>query len=101
MVPYAAGFGTAVVFCEMLTGQLPIAAAWLMALTLAAGRDETRPEGVPPAVALAAVTAFGLGAAATVLVKQIMAGGLAEPNTGAQFFESLRTYMAIPESPGG
>jgi hypothetical protein len=102
MVPYAAGFGAAVVFFEMLTGQLPIAGAWLTALTLAAGRDQGQPEGLSaPMMALAAMTAFSFGAAATVLVKQVLAGMLVEPKTGVQFFGSLRYYMEIPEAQGG
>jgi hypothetical protein len=101
IVPYAAGFGATVVFFEMLTGQLPTAVAWLTALTLAAARDEERPEGVgAPVVALAAFIGFGLGAAATVLVKQILAFALAEPNAGIQFLAQLRQYMGVPSSEG-
>jgi hypothetical protein len=99
IVPYAAGFGSTVVFFEMLTGQLPIAIAWLAAMTLAAGRDEGRTGGVAaPTIALAAVTAFGVAAAATVIAKQIMAVVLAEPQAGADFLGQLGFYMGVPES---
>ena len=101
IVPYAAGFGATVVFFEMLTGQLPIAIAWLAALTLAAGRDEGRLGNVAaPTVTLAAVTAFGLAAAATVVAKQIMAALLAEPQAGEAFLTQLGFYMGVPESEG-
>jgi hypothetical protein len=99
IVPYAAGFGAIVVFFEMLTGQLPTAIAWLAALTLAVGRDEERPGGVAaPTIALAAVTAFVLAAAVTVIAKQIMAVVLAEPRAGADFLAHLGLYMGMPES---
>jgi hypothetical protein len=99
IVPYAAGFGAIVVFFEMLTGQLPIAIAWLTALTLAAGRDEERPGGVAaPTIAFAVVTAFGLAAVATVIAKQIIAVVLAEPRAGANFLVHLGLYMGVPES---
>jgi hypothetical protein len=98
IVPYAAGFGAIVVFLEMLTGQLPIAVAWLAALTLAAARDESRPGAVgAPTVAVAAVTAFGLGAVATVATKLILAGVLAEPQAGADFATRLGLYMSVPD----
>jgi hypothetical protein len=45
IAPYAAAFGCVTAFFEMLTGQLPIAAAWLAALTLASNgtRDKQGP----------------------------------------------------------
>ena len=99
IVPYAAGFGATVVFFEMLTAQLPIAIAWLAAMVLAAGRDEGRPgDVVAPTVTLAAVTAFGLAAIATVITKQIIAVLIAEPQAGVVFLAHLSTYMGVPES---
>src|SRR5262249_39726172 len=99
IVPYAAGFGATVFFFEMVTGQLPIAIAWLTALTLAAARDEEQPGGVAaPTVALATATAFGLAAAATVIAKQIVAAVLVEPRAGADFLWQLSFYMGVPES---
>jgi hypothetical protein len=101
IVPYAAGFGAVVVFFEMLTGQLPIAAVWLMAMTLAASRDEERPGEVrPPVAASAAVIAFVLGAAATVVVKQILGFILATPDAGTLFMIQLRDYTSVPRSEG-
>ena len=102
IVPYAAGFGAAVVFFEMFTGQLPTAIAWLAALTLAASRDEERHGGAnAPRVVLAAVTAFGLGAAATVLVKQILSLALVGPQAVANFFEHLDLHMKDPPDSQG
>jgi len=102
IVPYAAGFGAGVVFFEMFTGQLPTAIAWLAALTLAAARDEERHGGADaPRVVLAAVTAFGLGAAATVLVKQILAVTLVGHLAPASFFEHLNLYMKDPQDDQG
>ncbi|HEX5718538.1 MAG TPA: hypothetical protein VF179_20415 [Thermoanaerobaculia bacterium] len=99
--PYAAGFGATVVFFEMLTAQLPIAIAWLAAMVLAAGRDEKRPGDVAaPIVTLAAVTAFGLAAAATVITKQIIAVLIAEPQAGVVFLSHLSIKMGVPESQG-
>jgi hypothetical protein len=97
IVPYAAAFGAAVVFFEMFTGQLPTAIAWLAALTLAAARDEERHGGADaPRVVLAAVTAFGLGAAATVLVKQVLALALVGSQAPASFFEHLSLHTRHP-----
>jgi hypothetical protein len=102
IVPYAAGFGAAVVFFEMLTGQLPVAAAWLAALTLAAHRDTHGPNGGHGlAVAVAALASFGLGAGATVVVKQVLAIAVAEPAAGAHFLTQLRSYMGVPSSSSG
>jgi hypothetical protein len=101
IVPYAAGFGATVVFFEMLTAQLPVAIAWLAAMVLATGRDAGRAGDVAaPMVTLAAVTAFGLGAAVTVITKQIMAVLIAEPRAGAVFLSNLSLYMSVPESHG-
>lgn len=101
IVPYAAAFGAAVVFFEMFTGQLPTAVAWLAVLTLAAARDERRQGAISaPRAVLAAVTAFGLAAAATVLVKQALALLLVGPEAGQGFLEHLDRYMSLPEANG-
>jgi hypothetical protein len=98
IVPYAAGFGAVVAFFEMFTGQLPTAVAWLAALTLAAARDEELPGGLPaPRVVLAAVSAFVLGAAATVFVKQALALALVGPSAAGSFAEHLRLWARVPE----
>ena len=99
IVPYAAGFGAVVVFFEMFTGQLPTAVAWLAALTLAAARDEEPGGGIAaPRAVLAAVAAFVLGAAATVLVKQALALVLVGPISTGSFLKHLRLWMRVPES---
>ncbi len=98
IVPYAAGFGAAAVFFEMMTGKLPTAIAWLAAMTLAAARDQSRPGRVAaPKVALAAVAAFCLAAAATVIAKLILTAVLVEPQAGTDFLARLRLYVGVPE----
>ena len=98
IVPYAAGFGAVVVFLEMLTGQLPVAVAWLAAVTLAAARDRAEPAGdvAPVVLALSAANAFCLGAISTVIAKQILSITLAEPRAGADFLDQLEFYMRAP-----
>jgi hypothetical protein len=99
LVPYATAFGAVSVFFEMLTGQLPIAAAWLAVLLLAAYRDEASPgEGSPTVHVVVALCAFGIGAAMSVIVKQLLAATFAEPSAGAQFFTQLRSYTSVPSS---
>jgi hypothetical protein len=99
IIPYAAGFGAVVAFFEMFTGQLPTGVAWLAALTLAAARDEEQPGGLPaPRAVLAAVSAFTLGAAATVFVKQALALALVGPSAAGSFAEHLRLWTRVPET---
>ena len=99
IVPYAAGFGAGVVFFEMFTGQLPTAVAWLAALTLAAARDQEPLGGLAaPRAVLAAVSAFVLGAAATVVVKQSLALALVGPKAAGSFAEHLSLWARVPES---
>ena len=102
LLPYAAGFGAVVVFLEMLTGQLPIAAAWLAALVLAAARDESQ-TGAPDARirSVAALGAFAIGGVITVAVKQVIAELFAEPTAGAVFVTKLSSYARMPESRNG
>ena len=99
LLPYAAGFGASVVFFEMLTGQLPTAAAWLGALTFAARLDmgERGGEDAPGAVA-GALGAFAIGGMTTVLAKQVLALLLVEPAAGAVFASKLGEYMRLPDS---
>jgi hypothetical protein len=102
IAPYAAAFGAAVVFLDMLTGQLPVAAGWLIALTIAAARDQERPGSVPASiVVLTAAGAFLLGAVMTVGGKQLLAWVLLEPGVGGQFVGHLAYYMSIPDFEAG
>ncbi len=103
IVPYAAAFGCVIGFFDMVTGQLPIAAAWLAALTLASNRDQRQAEGVADArgVALVAFLAFAAGACATILVKQAIAVSLTEPGVAGQFASNLRLYMSVPDYEDG
>jgi hypothetical protein len=48
-------------------------------------------------VVLAAVTAFVLGAAATVLVKQALALGLVGHGAAGSFLKHLRLWMSVPQ----
>jgi hypothetical protein len=102
LVPYAAGFGAVVVFFEMLTGQLPVAAAWLVAVIVAARRDHAS-SAMPDVrvLAIAAVVAFGAGALATVTIKQVLAYVLMDPGAGTAFFSHLTLYASVPEASGG
>ena len=92
IVPYAAVFGSVVVFCEMFTGQLPTAGAWLAALTLASARDENANEengiGV---IVVAALVAFGIGATLTLALKQVLAI-VAASGQGEAFVDHLQQY---------
>jgi hypothetical protein len=99
ILPYAAAFGSLIVYFEMLTGQLPIGAAWLGAITLAAWRDgEGAPEqGRPIALTSLVLLAFSAGAVGSVVLKQSLALVLADPGASAQFAHQLRYYMAIPD----
>jgi hypothetical protein len=106
LVSYAAGFGAVVVFFEMLTGQLPVAAAWLIALVVAIRRDHALTSGADVrTLALAALLAFGLGGLATVVIKQILALALFDPDAARAFFSHLVLYADTPEGtasrPGG
>ena len=101
LIPFAVGFGATVAFFEMLTAQLPVAAGWLMAIVLAAKRDDRGKGDVgPPVAALVAVTAFGLGGAVTVVTKQVIATLMAEPQAPEVFLSHLRSYAGVPESEG-
>jgi hypothetical protein len=102
IVPYAVAFGSVVAFFDMMTGQLPIAGAWLTAVTLAANRDEgaEAAEGDVPdgrVAALAALVAFALAAVATVLIKQALVIGLTDTDAVGQFAANLRLYMSAPD----
>lgn len=99
IVPYAAAFGCVITFFDMLTGQLPIAAAWLVALTLASNRDQRHAGAAVDGrgVAPMAVVAFVIGAGATVLIKQALAASLTEPGVVDQFASNLRLYMSVPD----
>jgi len=68
-------FGAVVAYMEFFTGQLPIAAALLLPFGyfLSAESDTRMAPSHPWHLGLASVLAFGLGAAVTVLVKQLLA----------------------------
>jgi hypothetical protein len=102
LLPYSAVFGAIIVFFEAFTGQLPIAAAWLAALVLAAARDDSRPRAIDVRVmSLAALGAFAVGGVMTVVIKQLLAALLAEPAAGSAFMNRLGGYVAIPAPRNG
>jgi hypothetical protein len=96
LMPYAAGFGATIVFFEMLTGQLPVAACWLAAITLSTVRDERDSDVAAPVAAVAAVIAFGAAAVATVIAKQVLAVTIVEAHAGTDVLERLGFYMRMP-----
>ncbi|MFL5606708.1 MAG: hypothetical protein ACJ8AD_09705 [Gemmatimonadaceae bacterium] len=90
------------VFFEMLTGQLPIAAAWLAALVLATARDESQPGALDARLrSVAALGAFAIGGVITVAVKQVLAALFAEPQAGAVFARKLGAYAGMPAPRNG
>jgi hypothetical protein len=102
LLPYVAGLGAVLTFFEHLTGQLPTAGAWIVAAVLAAVPRERLPYAVRPrSVAIAALLAFGLSAAVTVLVKQLLGLVLVEPAAGSQVLAQLERYTAIPAADDG
>ena len=102
LVPYAAGFGAVIVFFEMLTGQLPVAAAWLAACVVALRHDraDVGRAGVFT-LAFAAVVAFALGGLATVAIKQVLALTLADPEAARAFLAHLELYADVPDAADG
>ena len=101
IVLFGAAYGATVVFFEMLTGQLPIAFAWLGALTLAVARDEHQPAGIAAAVSVVAVLgAFCFSAVLTVMIKQFLALTVAEPKAAAAFLGHLKLYSGLPKAEG-
>jgi hypothetical protein len=102
IVPYSAAFGAAVVFLEANTGQLAVGAAWLTAMTLAAGHHQKMVRFIEPrSAAIAALLAFGLAAVATGVLKQVISGLLSDPGAGGTFLSHLRMYMRVPEPEEG
>lgn len=103
IVPYAVAFGSTIAFVDMMTGQLPVAGAWLTAVTLAANRDDGAKGAVPDGklIALAALIAFALGAVATVLIKQVLVMALTNHEAVGQFATKLSLYMSAPDNERG
>lgn len=97
---YAAGFGAVVAFLEMLSGHTAVAGAWTFVIVLASARDGGAAPEAALVAAVAAFVAFASGAAATVVVKQIL-GVLAVGGTAAvEFFGHLQKYAGAPTSDG-
>jgi hypothetical protein len=102
LAPLAAGYGAGVVYLEMLTGQLPVAAAWMVALIVARRRGEGEGGGPGAWVAAAvAVTAFAFGGLLTVAIKQVLALWLTDPEAGQFFAGQLAYYTGVPDAQGG
>ena len=100
MALFAALFGAVIAFFEMLTGQLPVAAAWLIAVIVAVRRDRAPSAPTDVRVLSFALAAFGTGAVVTVVVKQVLAFTLSDPAAGHSFFSHLAMYAAMPPGSG-
>ena len=100
IAPFAAIFGAVIAFFEMLTGQLPVAAAWLVAVIVAVRRDRAPSAPTDVRVLSFALAAFGTGAVVTVVVKQLLAFILSDPAAGQAFFSHLAMYTAMPQASG-
>jgi hypothetical protein len=99
---FAVVFGATVIFFEMGTGQLPVAAAWLVALSLAVARDNKKLKSNDLlALILIIVVGFGFGAVFSIMAKQVLVALLVEISAGGQFFTNLRLYMTVPPSEEG
>lgn len=100
IAPFAAIFGAVIAFFEMLTGQLPVAAAWLVAVIVAVRRDQAPSAATDVRVLSFALAAFGTGAVVTVVIKQVLAFTLSDPGAGHAFFSHLAMYADVPEASG-
>jgi hypothetical protein len=102
LAPLAAGYGAGVVYLEMLTGQLSVAAAWMVALVVARRRSVGEAGGPGAWVAAAvAISAFALGGLLTVAIKQVLAFWLTDPQAGQFFAGNLAYYTSVPEAQAG
>jgi hypothetical protein len=102
LLPYSAFFGAAIVFMEMLTGQLPTAAAWLVVMVLAIYRDHYPSEDKKIYWTLLLVlVAYGIGAVGTVVIKQVLAFYFLGHGVTEAFVGNLRLYISIPASQNG
>ncbi len=98
---FAARFGAVIAFFDMLTGQLPVAAVWLVAVVVAIRRDQTPSAATDIRGVSFALAAFGIGAAVTVVIKQVLAFFLSDPLAGNAFVSHLVMYAGVPEASGG
>ncbi len=92
-----ATFGAIVTYMEFFTGQLPIAAALLLPFGFFLTRDTIPQEW---RLALAGVSAFVLGAAATVAIKQLLAYLVFGAPVLASFAANLHAYTQNLETIG-
>ena len=101
-LPFCGAFGALVVYFEFLTGQLPTAAGFLFATSYASVTSATESGGSRTAAwrfAVAGITAFALGAAITVIVKQLLVMAFVGGDALGDFAGHLQFYMrpAIPD----
>jgi hypothetical protein len=97
-----ATFGAIVAYMEFFTGQLPIAAAFLLPFGYFLG-TESGPQTAPSRpwhLGLAGVLAFGFGAGVTVAVKQLLACLVFGAPALASFAANLHTYTQNLEQIG-
>jgi hypothetical protein len=101
LVPFCAVYGAGVVYLEFLTGQLPTAAGLLLVIVYLVARLRPEPDNEPSRAwrfALAGLLAFTLGAALTVIIKQILTAAIVGPYAVRDFLEYVHRY--INPSPG-
>jgi len=96
LIPFCAVYGAIVVYLEFLTALLPTAAGLLVPLVYVIGRLRAGADGEPRRagrLALAALLAFGAGAALTVAVKQTLAVVVVGPEAASTFAQYLQRYL--------
>ena len=91
---FCAAFGAIVAYMEFFTGQLPIAAAFLLpfGFVLAADSGAQPAPAQPWHLGLAGVLAFGLGAGVTIALKQLLAYLVFGAPALVSFAANLQTY---------
>ncbi len=92
-------FGSLIVFLEFLTGQLPTAAAFLVVITFLISLEPEREYGVRKSWLLAALslTSFTVGAAGTVVAKQVLVLIVSGTEVLQPFFANLDLYTGGSE----
>jgi hypothetical protein len=96
LIPFCAVYGAGVAYLEFLTGLLPTAAGLLFATLYLIARLRPEPENEPSRAwrfALAGLLAFALGAALTVIIKQILTAAVVGPYAVRDFLEYLHRYI--------
>jgi hypothetical protein len=94
LATFCTAFGAIVAYMEFFTGQLPIAAAFLLPFGFFLAAD-ARAQPAPPQpwyLGLTSVLAFGLGAGVTIALKQLLAYLVFGTPALVSFATNLQTY---------